>query len=250
MINNRFNVVYHLLYTVFLFERYVFFLVYLYIYKTKTMSKEMGKYIDTFKNFILKENSTPEYDEILDLYNNLGLDGMSKDEIDFLKSGGQTKLPNRFKTRDLLDKHKETTKSHEDWQKSIAGVSSSKPIIPSKNKESNLIINRLKKILNEYPDWEIDYPYEGIGWGLGTFFQILFKDEKLFDELVEAIYGSKENYENDKSEFIKLVHIRSEKDWSRKYNSHRSSDKILGQEYKIAITIPKNWYEHLFDNHL
>jgi hypothetical protein len=70
------------------------------------MSNKMRKYIDSFRNFIIKENSSPDYDEILDLYNQFGLEGMSKDEIDFLKSGGQTKLPNRFKTRELLGKHK------------------------------------------------------------------------------------------------------------------------------------------------
>ena len=214
------------------------------------MREKKLKYIHTFNVFLLKENSSKEYDEILDLYNELGLDGMSKDEIDFLKSGGQTKLPNRFKTRDLLDNHKDTTKSHEDRQRSIAGVSGEKstPIIPSKNDESRIVIHRLKKLLREQPNWEIDYPYEGVAWGLGNFFQILFNDKKIFDELVEVIYGSKEKYENDKS-MMKMVHIRNKKDWSKEYNPHRKSDNIPNEEYKIAITIPKNWYEDLFEGH-
>ncbi len=199
----------------------------------------MRKYIDTFKNFILNENSTPEYDEILDLYNELGLERMSKDEIDFLKSGGQTELPNRFKTRDLLDKHIETTKSHEDWR----------PTNTSIDKESYHKINRLKKILDKYPDWVIDYPFEGVGWGLGSLFSILFKDEKPFDELVDALYGSKENYENKNEDMMPSVFFRTEENWSKKNNSHRNPDEIPGQEYKIGIIIPKNWYEDLFKNH-
>ena len=47
-----------------------------------------------------------------------------------------------------------------------------------------------------------------------------------------------------------MVHFRNEKDWSKKYNSHRNLEEIPGQEYKIAITIPKNWYEDLFKTHL
>jgi hypothetical protein len=199
-------------------------------------------YLKGFVQFVnenLNENSTPEYDEILDLYNELGLDGMSKDEIDFLKSGGQTKLPNRFKTRDLLDKHRETTKSHEYWR----------PSNPSIDEESYRKINRLKKILDKYPDWVIDYPFEGVGWGLGNLFSILFKDEKPFDELVEALYDSKENYENRDKDLISSVFVRTEEDWSKKHNSHRNLEDIPGQEYKIGITIPKKWYEDLFKNH-
>jgi hypothetical protein len=218
------------------------------------MSNKMRKYIDSFRNFIIKENSSPDYDEILDLYNQFGLEGMSKDEIDFLKSGGQTKLPNRFKTRELLGKHKETTKSHEGWQKSIAGQASSlsggevKPIISTKNEKSKIVIQKLKKFLRDNPEWEIDYPFEGIGWGLGTLFQILFKDDKLFDELVKTMYDDKQETNTDK-ELISPVYIRGEKDWSKKYNNHRKSEEIPGSEYKIALTIPKNWFEDLFSEH-
>lgn len=203
---------------------------------------------------LIRENSTPEYDEILDLYNEVGLEGMSEDEKEFLKSGGKTKLPNRFKTRNLLDKHKETTKSHEDWQKSIAATSDSisgkesKPIIPSKNEESYSKIRKLKRFLKKHSDWEIDYPYEGAAWGLGTLFQILFKDKNLFDDLIKILYDNKENYENDKS-MIKNVHIRTKEDWSEEYNSHREPEDIPGSEYKIAVTIPKNWFEDLFGDH-
>ena len=45
----------------------------------------------TFNEFI-NENSTPEYDEILDLYNEVGLEGMSKDEVDFITPENQGQL--------------------------------------------------------------------------------------------------------------------------------------------------------------
>jgi hypothetical protein len=37
------------------------------------------------------------YDLILDKYNEVGLEGMDKDEIDYLKSGGETEIPSSFR---------------------------------------------------------------------------------------------------------------------------------------------------------
>ncbi len=54
MINNRFNVVYHLLCV-------SNFYLGIFIYKGKIMSKVMRKYIDTFKKFNLNESVTNEY---------------------------------------------------------------------------------------------------------------------------------------------------------------------------------------------
>ena len=45
------------------------------------------------------------YDEILDLYSEKGFEGMTDDEIDYLKSGGQTELPKRFKQYDSESKN-------------------------------------------------------------------------------------------------------------------------------------------------
>jgi hypothetical protein len=36
------------------------------------------------------------YDIILDLYNEVGLEGMTDEEIEYLKSGGQSNIPDRF----------------------------------------------------------------------------------------------------------------------------------------------------------
>ena len=39
---------------------------------------------------------TDYYDIILDLYNEVGLEGMTDEEIDYLKSGGESNVPERF----------------------------------------------------------------------------------------------------------------------------------------------------------
>jgi len=36
------------------------------------------------------------YDMILDLYNEVGIEGMTDDEVEYLKSGGQSNIPDRF----------------------------------------------------------------------------------------------------------------------------------------------------------
>ena len=41
------------------------------------------------------------YDIILDLYNEVGLEGMTDEEIDYLKSGGESNVPERFLGGDL-----------------------------------------------------------------------------------------------------------------------------------------------------
>ena len=44
---------------------------------------------------------TDYYDIILDLYNEVGLEGMTDEEIEYLKSGGQSNVPERFLGGDL-----------------------------------------------------------------------------------------------------------------------------------------------------
>lgn len=41
------------------------------------------------------------YDIILDLYNEVGLEGMTDEEIDYLKSGGESNVPERFLGGDI-----------------------------------------------------------------------------------------------------------------------------------------------------
>ena len=49
------------------------------------------------------------YDIILDLYNEVGLEGMTDDEIKYLKSGGQSNIPDRFLGGDIDIEDEEDT---------------------------------------------------------------------------------------------------------------------------------------------
>ena len=48
------------------------------------------------KRVISEQFDMDYYDIILDLYNEVGLEGMSDEEIEYLKSGGQSNIPDRF----------------------------------------------------------------------------------------------------------------------------------------------------------
>jgi hypothetical protein len=51
---------------------------------------------------IINEQFDSEYyDIILDLYNEVGLEGMTDEEIEYLKSGGQSNVPERFLGGDI-----------------------------------------------------------------------------------------------------------------------------------------------------
>jgi hypothetical protein len=51
---------------------------------------------------IINEQYDSEYyDIILDLYNEVGFEGMTDEEIEYLKSGGESNVPERFLTNDL-----------------------------------------------------------------------------------------------------------------------------------------------------
>jgi hypothetical protein len=49
------------------------------------------------------------YDIILDLYNEVGLEGMTDEEIEYLKSGGQSNVPERFLGGDIDIEDEEDT---------------------------------------------------------------------------------------------------------------------------------------------
>lgn len=56
---------------------------------------------DIIKLIMTEQFDTDYYDSILDLYNEVGLEGMTDEEIDYLKSGGESNVPDRFLTGDL-----------------------------------------------------------------------------------------------------------------------------------------------------
>jgi hypothetical protein len=53
------------------------------------------------KRVISEQFDMDYYDIILDLYNEVGLEGMTDEEIKYLKSGGQSNVPERFLDMDL-----------------------------------------------------------------------------------------------------------------------------------------------------
>ena len=65
------------------------------------------------------------YDMILDLYNEVGIDGMTDDEVEYLKSGGQSNIPDRFLGGDVDIEDEE----EEDFEKT--GLDTFKEIMES-----------------------------------------------------------------------------------------------------------------------
>jgi hypothetical protein len=59
------------------------------------------------KRVISEQFDSDYYDIILDLYNEVGLEGMSDEEIEYLKSGGQSNVPERFLRGDIDIKDEE-----------------------------------------------------------------------------------------------------------------------------------------------
>ena len=60
---------------------------------------------DDLRNIVMRiineQFDADYYDIILDLYNEVGLEGMTDEEIEYLKSGGESNVPERFLDMDL-----------------------------------------------------------------------------------------------------------------------------------------------------
>ena len=68
--------------------------------------KKIIKLTESDLNNIVRRVINEQYDEeyyniILDLYNEVGFEGMTEDEIEYLKSGGESSVPDRFLGGDL-----------------------------------------------------------------------------------------------------------------------------------------------------
>lgn len=53
------------------------------------------------KRVMMEQYDSDYYDLILDLYNEVGLEGMTQEEIEYLKSGGESNVPDRFLSGEL-----------------------------------------------------------------------------------------------------------------------------------------------------
>jgi hypothetical protein len=209
-------------------------------------------HLKSFQQFVLESDASSEYDELLDLYNSVGLDKMTRDEIASLKSGGTTARPNRFKVRDLAQSHRARSQG---WVRTDGSI----------DEKSVTQIRELRRILDENPEWEIWYPFDTdppLGHGLDTFFEIVFKNAGLFDALVEVWYGSRENYERTKGDsLLEMVRLRGGRDFKKPDNGparEEMSDRMQslvpdfefneppGREYPLATLVPKSWFDRLF----
>ena len=115
------------------------------------------------------------YDEILDLYSEKGFEGMTDDEIDYLKSGGQTELPIRFKQYGSESKNQlqnlgvEDLKT-EEWQD----------------------IFQLQKIINSnFGNVQYKNSFESAGFYLNNFCHLIFDyDKETLNELEDLNYSN------------------------------------------------------------
>jgi hypothetical protein len=69
-------------------------IVFIYMGKKIILTEEQLKRISSLIN---EDFDSHIYDLILDKYNEVGLEGMAQDEIDYLKSGGETDIPESFR---------------------------------------------------------------------------------------------------------------------------------------------------------
>ena len=112
------------------------------------------------------------YDKILDLYSEVGLDGMKDDEIKYLKSGGESELPSRFKSEI-------SQKNYDDY------VSQGELNNNNFKPEDWQDIFDLKKIIeNSNHKPKIRYDYEDAGFLLGVLCNLEFDyDKEIFESL-------------------------------------------------------------------
>ena len=159
------------------------------------------KHIKLFEEF-----SEEIYNDLLDLYNAKGLSGMPQDEIDYLKSGGETQIPRRF-----LGK-----KSQEEYNM-ISGVKKSE-LKPENWQE----IFSLQQIINETTDpVYFIFNYDGEGFYLDLLCSLVFEKTPKTLELLKKL-NARTNIE---------------------LNRHDDRVEISGSN--ILYVIPKLYLDHL-----
>lgn len=155
------------------------------------------KFLTFFEFSSLYELNMKYYDEILDLYNKVGMNGLSDDEREYLVSGGSSKIPKRFKQNIKTDK--------EFFKNSV---------------KSSKIIQRLKEILDKN-SYKTSYPFDGERY-LDMMFEISFPYNKyLYKELKdlqdELLNDDIIKWDNEFIKFLRLegkqIKITVPKDW-------------------------------------
>jgi hypothetical protein len=112
---------------------------------------------------VINENNE-YYDKILDLYSEVGLDGMSEDEVDYLKSGGETELPNRFKEEDV----------QQEYNDFAGGEPEKRQKLRIEDWENIYALQRL--IDKSESEVYIENSYDGVGFFMDVMCNIVFDD--------------------------------------------------------------------------
>ena len=153
------------------------------------------KYVKTFELFKLNESKYVQdnyYDEILDLYSEVGMKGLSKDEEEYLKSGGKTELPKRFKSE----------VSQEKYDNFVKGEQATK--LKSSDWED---IFDLQKIIDDSQNQVlIENNFDGIGFYLDGLCSLIFpNNEEIIERLKNLNKYSSELSEMRNNEYYYVI---------------------------------------------
>jgi hypothetical protein len=130
------------------------------------MKNNKSKLLDILRDIISEQYNEEYYNEILDLYNKAGIEGMSEDEIQYLKSGGESKVPSRF--GDDTDEMNDDEHFIVDW----------------------MMLDKLKKIVERIPR-DFDFPYDEMEKPLNLYFVLKLKFSKKLFEYLYNHFGEK-----------------------------------------------------------
>ena len=99
----------------------------------------------------MEQFNTDYYDSILDLYNEVGLEGMTDEEIDYLKSGGESNVPDRFLGGDLDIEPEETEDKFGDIEnfKSIMENNRHKVVDTAEDGKLRIVFKENEELLEE-----------------------------------------------------------------------------------------------------
>ena len=106
---------------------------------------------DIIKLIMTEQFDTDYYDSILDLYNEVGLEGMTDEEIEYLKSGGESNVPDRFLGGDLDIESEETEDKFGDIEqfKSIMENNRHKVVDTAEDGKLRIVFKENEELLEE-----------------------------------------------------------------------------------------------------
>jgi hypothetical protein len=106
---------------------------------------------DIIKLIMTEQFDTDYYDSILDLYNEVGLEGMTDEEIKYLKSGGESNVPDRFLAGDLDIEPEETEDKFGDIEnfKSIMENNRHKIVDTAEDGKLRIVFKENEELLEE-----------------------------------------------------------------------------------------------------